>query len=202
MLMHDQKQDDSIKAFFQDLHEVYIKVSWWCRPRWHHSRLCLQARVVVHVSLYVECLVAGCSESVLQPWRPYRLAVVHQQDPGLGAAPGVACNGWMFTSAMRWLRLLSLLAWAQFTHGTQPTSRYSRYLLYTVNPGEGFNLARDVYLRVATLVQELNKEQQWTLVLPMFGNPHWRTREYESFDAFFQLDSLSKVTANCSFVLP
>lgn len=28
----------------------------------------------------------------------------------------------------------------------------SRYLLYEVNPGEGFNLRRDVYLRVANLV--------------------------------------------------
>eukprot|EP00730_Choanoeca_flexa_P005175 TRINITY_DN11896_c0_g2_i1.p1 TRINITY_DN11896_c0_g2~~TRINITY_DN11896_c0_g2_i1.p1 ORF type:complete len:141 (+),score=34.25 TRINITY_DN11896_c0_g2_i1:76-498(+) len=27
MLMHDQKQDDSIKAFFQELQELYIKAS-------------------------------------------------------------------------------------------------------------------------------------------------------------------------------
>jgi peptide-O-fucosyltransferase len=43
-----------------------------------------------------------------------------------------------------------------------------RYLLYTVNPGEGFNLARDVYIRVASLMNKLNKESgdKWTLVLP------------------------------------
>jgi hypothetical protein len=89
--------------------------------------------------------------------------------------------------------LLSLVALIQFTAGTLPTSQYSRYLLYTVNPGEGFNLARDVYLRVAALVQELNREQQWTLVLPMFSNPHWQNRKYEPFDSFFQMDSLAKV---------
>lgn len=30
-----------------------------------------------------------------------------------------------------------------------------RYLLYDTNPGEGFNLRRDVYMRVANLVNDL-----------------------------------------------
>ena len=42
-------------------------------------------------------------------------------------------------------------------------STTERYLLYTVNPGEGFNLARDVFLRAAVLVNALNKNESWTL---------------------------------------
>ena len=34
-----------------------------------------------------------------------------------------------------------------------------RYLLYSVNPGEGFNLGRDVFIRVAALMQKLNQER-------------------------------------------
>lgn len=32
-----------------------------------------------------------------------------------------------------------------------------RYLLYDVNPGEGFNLRRDVYMRVANTVRQLRQ---------------------------------------------
>lgn len=33
-----------------------------------------------------------------------------------------------------------------------------RYLLYEINFGEGFNLRRDVYMRVASLVKHLRKK--------------------------------------------
>ena len=35
-------------------------------------------------------------------------------------------------------------------------NKSSRYLFYDVNPGEGFNLRRDVFMRVAVLVKKLN----------------------------------------------
>ena len=44
---------------------------------------------------------------------------------------------------------------------------FCRYLLYSVNYGEGFNLRRDVYIRMANLVRKLNEkshDQYWTLV--------------------------------------
>ncbi len=46
-----------------------------------------------------------------------------------------------------------------------------RYLLYSVNPGEGFNLARDVFMRVAMLMDKLKEESPdtWTLVRIVFG---------------------------------
>lgn len=49
---------------------------------------------------------------------------------------------------------------------------FSRYILYDVNPPEGFNLRRDVYVRVAVFVKKLleeNEEFDWNLVLPPWG---------------------------------
>ncbi|GBM31653.1 GDP-fucose protein O-fucosyltransferase 2 [Araneus ventricosus] len=77
--------------------------------------------------------------------------------------------------------------------------KQKRYLLYDVNPGEGFNLRRDVYMRIATLVKELNNDKksgQWILVLPPWGPLyHWKSRNL-GFQAqikwgkFFDLHSL------------
>ena len=56
-----------------------------------------------------------------------------------------------------------------------------RYILYDVNPGEGFNLRRDVYMRMAVFVKKLNKafpSFYWTLVLPPWGHLyHWQSRQ-------------------------
>lgn len=70
-----------------------------------------------------------------------------------------------------------------------------RYLLYDVNPGEGFNLRRDVYIRVTNLVKELNKEEPWVLVLPPWGRLyHWKSPDLEQikipWSTFFDLPSL------------
>ncbi|RUS69404.1 hypothetical protein EGW08_022835, partial [Elysia chlorotica] len=73
-----------------------------------------------------------------------------------------------------------------------------RYLLYDVNPGEGFNLRRDVYMRIAVLVRSLNEDGPWTLVLPPWSRLyHWRSRDVGSQDRipwslFFDLDSLKE----------
>ena len=40
-----------------------------------------------------------------------------------------------------------------------------RYLFYEVNPGEGFNLRRDVYMRIAVLVKNLQKFGNFMLVI-------------------------------------
>ncbi|XP_037076972.1 GDP-fucose protein O-fucosyltransferase 2-like [Pollicipes pollicipes] len=78
------------------------------------------------------------------------------------------------------------------------SSVYDRYLLYDVNPGEGFNLRRDVYMRVASAVARLSGRGRWTLVLPPWGPLyHWQvTRGQHSvgvpWSRFFDLDSLDK----------
>ncbi|XP_029663960.1 GDP-fucose protein O-fucosyltransferase 2 isoform X1 [Formica exsecta] len=76
-----------------------------------------------------------------------------------------------------------------------------RYILYDVNPPEGFNLRRDVYVRLAVFLKRLierDKEYQWQLVLPPWGNLyHWRHQntgfqEYLFWGNFFDITSLQK----------
>ena len=74
-------------------------------------------------------------------------------------------------------------------------STYQRYLLYDVNPGEGFNLRRDVYMRMAVAAARL---KGWTLVLPPWGPLyHWQvvSEEYETgipWSRFFDVASLNR----------
>ncbi|XP_054707109.1 GDP-fucose protein O-fucosyltransferase 2-like [Uloborus diversus] len=77
----------------------------------------------------------------------------------------------------------------------------NKYLLYDVNPGEGFNLRRDVYMRVATVVKILNQQDKlnhWTLVLPPWGPLyHWKTKNIGfqaqlQWSRFFDVPSLAK----------
>lgn len=72
-----------------------------------------------------------------------------------------------------------------------------RYLLYDVNPGEGFNLRRDVYMRVANLVRNLNIDAPWILVLPPWGRLyHWKSRHLNQigipWSMFFDIQSLRR----------
>uniref|UniRef100_A0A8C4N4N7 GDP-fucose protein O-fucosyltransferase 2 n=1 Tax=Eptatretus burgeri TaxID=7764 RepID=A0A8C4N4N7_EPTBU len=71
------------------------------------------------------------------------------------------------------------------------------FLLYDVNPGEGFNLRRDVYMRVASLVKRLERSSDWTLVLPPWGRIyHWQSRGLQQlrlpWAAFFHVESLAQ----------
>lgn len=71
-----------------------------------------------------------------------------------------------------------------------------KYLIYDVNPGEGFNLRRDVYMRAANLVRRLRQNEPWILVLPPWPHlHHWRSnylQENIPWRMFFDLDSLSE----------
>ena len=83
---------------------------------------------------------------------------------------------------------------------------YCRYLLYEVNPGEGFNLRRDVYLRIANLVKVLNDDLRswWTLVLPPWSRLyHWRSNVVQQqipWSTFFDIESLSRHVPVMEFV--
>lgn len=83
-----------------------------------------------------------------------------------------------------------------------------RYILYDVNPGEGFNLRRDVYMRVASFVQKLRQENladDWILVLPPWGPLyHWKSKDLGlqmqvPWGKFFDLPSLSRYTPVIEF---
>ncbi|XP_061579709.1 GDP-fucose protein O-fucosyltransferase 2 [Cololabis saira] len=75
-------------------------------------------------------------------------------------------------------------------------ARDLRYLLYDVNPPEGFNLRRDVYIRMASLVKTLRKEgDDWVLVVPPWGRLyHWQSPKIDQiripWGEFFSLTSL------------
>ncbi|XP_076751412.1 PUB and ZnF_RBZ domain-containing protein tamozhennic isoform X4 [Xylocopa sonorina] len=82
-------------------------------------------------------------------------------------------------------------------------SSYSRnrYILYEINPPEGFNLRRDVFIRTAVFVKNLIKEEKefkWQLVLPPWGNLyHWQSKHIGlqmqlPWSLFFDVPSLQK----------
>lgn len=84
--------------------------------------------------------------------------------------------------------------------GEPPHNR--RYLLYDCNPGEGFNLRRDVYLRIANLLHAMRnddkcKKDDWVLVLPPWGRIgyHWKEQNMEQsrikWSHFFDVESMS-----------
>lgn len=72
-----------------------------------------------------------------------------------------------------------------------------RYLLYDVNPPEGFNLRRDVYIRIASLLKTLLKSENWVLVLPPWGRLyHWQSPDILQvripWSEFFDVPSLNR----------
>ena len=52
--------------------------------------------------------------------------------------------------------LLLAVSGSSMTSGEDSSRKEDRYILYDVNYGEGFNLRRDVFMRVAVLVNHLN----------------------------------------------
>lgn len=75
------------------------------------------------------------------------------------------------------------------------------YILYDMNPVEGFNLRRDVYIRMAVFVKAL-KESTYPnvrLVLPPFSELfHWRSRDLNQkhifWNQFFDMESMKLYT--------
>ncbi|XP_040172562.1 GDP-fucose protein O-fucosyltransferase 2 isoform X2 [Anopheles arabiensis] len=76
------------------------------------------------------------------------------------------------------------------------------YLLYDVNPSEGFNLRRDVYIRLAVFVQFLRTQRGYRrtrLVLPPWSSlVHWRSGNIDQqqllWGNFFDLPSMRLYT--------
>ncbi len=80
-----------------------------------------------------------------------------------------------------------------------------RYILYDVNVGEGFNLRRDVYMRIANTVRQLRQQtdvddhNNFILVLPPWGDLyHWhvahpdRLQNRIQWSTFFDVSSLNR----------
>ncbi|CAG9789874.1 unnamed protein product [Diatraea saccharalis] len=72
-----------------------------------------------------------------------------------------------------------------------------KLIFYDVNPPEGFNLRRDVYMRFAIMLSDARKRGRvdWRLVLPPWHKLyHWRSSSAKSkpqpWSSFFNIDSL------------
>lgn len=77
--------------------------------------------------------------------------------------------------------------------GHQLSFAEQRFLLYDVNPGEGFNLRRDVYMRMANAVRQLRERgHDFVLVLLPWSNIwHWQRRDVQiPWAELFDLDTL------------
>ena len=76
-------------------------------------------------------------------------------------------------------------------------SSNARFIVYDVNPGEGFNLRRAVYFRVANLVKHMiDRGEEWVLVLPPWRHLyHWKSyytpQETLPWKTFFDIPSMN-----------
>ncbi|PSN31421.1 GDP-fucose protein O-fucosyltransferase 2 [Blattella germanica] len=81
----------------------------------------------------------------------------------------------------------------------EETRTFPKYILYDVNPPEGFNLRRDVYMRMAVFARSLRRKAgDWHLVLPPWGHLyHWQSQdvglqELLPWSLFFNVSSLQQ----------
>lgn len=101
--------------------------------------------------------------------------------------------------------LLLALLLPDVASADEKTKGTSRYFIYSVKSGEGFNLRRDVHMRAATLVKELRKKtrENWTLVMPPWPLlPHWKTTRQVvnlKWELFFDLPSLNEYVPTIEF---
>ncbi|KAL0275181.1 UNVERIFIED_CONTAM: hypothetical protein PYX00_003123 [Menopon gallinae] len=80
--------------------------------------------------------------------------------------------------------------------GSKGSSLNLRYIFYDVNPPEGFNLRRDVYMRMAGFIKKLNQDVNSYLVLPPWSHLyHWQSDDIKGqtrlpWSTFFDIETL------------
>ena len=104
------------------------------------------------------------------------------------------------------LLLLFCAHWQECSPEKAGSHRRRHYLLYSANPGEGFNLRRDVHVRAATLVKELraDRDDEWVLVLPPWPHLyHWKSRSVRQsnvkWESFFHVPNLNEDVPSVEF---
>ncbi len=101
--------------------------------------------------------------------------------------------------------LFVIISALDLTYSDNRLVENDRYITYTVNYGEGFNLRRDVYMRVVSLVLSLRRETDlnWMVVLPPWPRLyHWKSphdQNWLSWSKFFDINHLSKVVPCIEF---
>ncbi|KAK1902848.1 GDP-fucose protein O-fucosyltransferase 2 [Dissostichus eleginoides] len=150
-----------------------------------------------------QCLLKGLKESPGMPWAHSsliaevldearrQLGVTYDQDNIHGFPVRGQCD-----DAFETVNADNVFSASHTATVPIAAARDLRYLLYDVNPPEGFNLRRDVYIRMASLVKTLRKEgDDWVLVLPPWGRLyHWQSSNIHQmripWGEFFSLTSL------------
>ena len=84
------------------------------------------------------------------------------------------------------------------------TQQNIKYIVYEVNPGEGFNLRRDVYVRVANLIKHMQNEgDKIVLVLPPWRELyHWKSRTSQKaipWKKFFDIGNMNRYVSVIEF---
>lgn len=82
------------------------------------------------------------------------------------------------------------------------SSNERKYIIYDVNHGEGFNLRRDVFMRIADTVRTLRERgHNYVLVLPPWGGLyHWKTAESKlPWSLFFDVASINQLVPVVEF---
>ncbi|CAD5217269.1 unnamed protein product [Bursaphelenchus okinawaensis] len=94
--------------------------------------------------------------------------------------------------------VLSIILFIKCHSEQDVTKNPKKYLIFGVNIGEGFNLRRDVYSRIANTVRQLRKKgHNYRLVLPPFHSLfHWRHKSKEQpfykWAEFFDLEAMNQ----------
>lgn len=108
----------------------------------------------------------------------------------------------MITACILWLLTLTTLGREESCSKAFGCShshfldKRTRFVLYDVNFGEGFNLKRDVYMRMATFMRGLSEDSKddWHLILPPWTKQwHWKSEEDHIsylWQNFFEVESL------------
>lgn len=112
-----------------------------------------------------------------------------------GAASKFTCLG-----LQKWFNHFSTLPKYPFCPVDSIDRRNAVYLLYDVNPPEGFNLRRDVYIRLAVFVRHIQRKSGYSnvrLVLPPWRRLyHWKSHHIEQdhlpWQNFFNVESLKR----------
>lgn len=100
----------------------------------------------------------------------------------------------------KWLHLIVEQPQSPFCPESIKNRKNSIYLLYDVNPPEGFNLRRDVYIRLAVFMRQLQATKGYEnirLVLPPWRRLyHWKSHHIEqdhlTWENFFNIESLKR----------
>lgn len=116
------------------------------------------------------------------------------------AAVGTSSSQSSCLGLQKWITSLTKTPQTPFCPHSTDSKINTIYLLYDVNPPEGFNLRRDVYIRLAVFIRSFQRKTGYNnvrLVLPPWRRLyHWKSHHIEQdhlpWSQFFNVESLKR----------